>query len=175
MKKITNDKEKEKLKEVTSDNFMKLDESLTENKESKIFETDKGKLDFKINLNKKGDDIVIEDNNDYNKEKNKIISKSNKVNLQNKFDKKENQNTKEKKKGFDKINNNIKHEKIIEVKNNQNNYSSNEEINIANQDQNNNSFNKKSKYDLSFNNLVYDTLDEPVLDTLVIKINSFVI
>ena len=156
MKKNSNDKEQEKLKEVTN-NFVQLDESLTENKQSKILETDK-KLDFNISLNK--DDIIIEDNNDYNKN-NKNEKITSKIQIQNLSDKKKfddlkkNQNI-----NFNKISNNNNDNEKLEVKNPAN-YNSNEKINSQNSNEN------KNKLDLSFNNLVYDTLDEPVCDTLV--------
>ncbi len=56
------------------------------------------------------------------------------------------------------------------------NYSSNENIKTSNSVD---VHNMKNKYDLSFNNLVYDTLDESVCDTLVNylinKINLFLL
>ncbi len=191
MKKNTNnEREKEKLKEVTSSNFVQLDESLTENKDSKVFESEKGKLDFDVVLNK-NDDIVIEDNNnnkkEYNKkDKSKNDLKTNKIQIENKFDKKSNQNINKNKNnnnindqiiGFNKINkenfNNISdlhlNNKNIELNVQQDNkafYNTNEIM--KNEKQQVRSPEKaKNKLELSFNNMIYDTLDEPVWDTIV--------
>jgi len=191
MKKNTNnEREKEKLKEVTSSNFVQLDESLTENKDSKVFESEKGKLDFDVVLNK-NDDIVIEDNNnnkkEYNKkDKSKNDLKTNKIQIENKFDKKSNQNINKNKNnnnindqiiGFNKINkenfNNISDlhltNKNIELNVQQDNkafYNTNEIM--KNEKQQVRSPEKaKNKLELSFNNMIYDTLDEPVWDTIV--------
>lgn len=185
MKKNQNDKEKEKLKEVIDSNFVQLDESLTESKDSKIFETEKGKLDFNIDLNK-NDDIIIEDNNEYNKnDKTKNDLKSNAIQVENKFDKKPNKNTNNKDQviSFSKINNK---ENLNNKNNNRNDFSltdKNIELNV--QQENKVFYNSsekmknidnqqvksperaKNKLDISFNNMIYDTLDEPVCDTIV--------
>lgn len=186
--KNSKNKEKEKLEEVTGSNFIQLDESLTENKESKEFETDKGRFDLNIELNDKNDDIIIEDKNEYNKNnKNQNELKSNKIKIENKFDKKSNVNNDfNNENNFNNSNNKFVNLNKFNKENTNNNntdfslsdknielniknnsfYNSNEKIN-KNQQQIKSSEKPKNKIDISFNNMVYDTLDEPVFTTIV--------
>lgn len=171
MKNIKNDKEKEKLKEINP-NFIHLDESLTDsNKQSKFLDTDKGKLDFNIQFNK--DDIIIENNNNLDKKEIKAPNDINKIMNQNKFDKKIEKSRKvETKEAFNILHNN-NHDKNSHVQNIKNkleisnkpqdiNYDSNEKMTRGNKNSG------VKKYDISFNELKYDTLDESVCDTIVI-------
>jgi len=169
MKKNSN--ENEKYQGATSMKFIKLDESFSENKESNNFEMGTAKLDLNINFDK--DDIAIEDDNDCKKANVKNDTKENKIKIANKSEKKNINSQKDYTKNFNKIsdNNNVNNanNKLV-------NYSSNENIKTSNSVD---VHNMKNKYDLSFNNLVYDTLDESVCDTLVNylinKINLFLL